>query len=189
MKELMAEEDSTERLVERAKAGERTAFDGLATGHQVCLLRRIETELRCCPRGQVDAEEVLQETLYQALRSLDRFEWHGEDSFSLWLWGIAKNVIRDQAKKATRSAPMPAPERVPAKDVSPSTAMRRTERFDRLEAALGKLTPDYQQVLRLARIEGLRINNLRLTVRGEMDDPVHRRPDDVARRIIDRRRR
>lgn len=160
MKELMAEQDSTERLVERAKAGERTAFDGLVTRHQDRLLRRIEAELQSCSPGQVDPEEVLQETLYQALRSLDRFEWQGEDSFYFWLCGISKNVIRDQAKKARRGSPMPSPEHVPAKDVSPSTAMRRAERFDRLEAALGTLPPEYQEVLRLARIEGLRIKDI-----------------------------
>jgi RNA polymerase sigma-70 factor (ECF subfamily) len=160
MKELMAEQDSIQKLVERAKAGERIAFDGLTVRYQDRLLRRIKIQLQGSPYAQVDPEEVLQETLYQALRSLDRFEWQGEGSFYFWLSGISKNVIRDKVKKTTRSSQMPAPEQVPAKDVSPSKVMRRDERFERLEAALGALPPEYEEVLRLARIDGLKIKDI-----------------------------
>ena len=35
--------------------------------------------------------------------------------------------------------------------------MRKGERFDRLERAIGQLSPEHREVIRLARIEGLKV--------------------------------
>ena len=43
------------------------------------------------------AEELTQETFYQAIRSIDSFS--GDSKLSTWLCGIAKNVYRTYAKK------------------------------------------------------------------------------------------
>ena len=43
------------------------------------------------------AEELTQETFYQAVRSIDRFK--GESSVSTWLIGIAKNVFKRYTAK------------------------------------------------------------------------------------------
>ena len=48
-------------------------------------------------------------------------------------------------------------EEVAASNPSPSKTARREERFDRLEAALEKLSPDHRRVIVLARIEGASI--------------------------------
>lgn len=42
-----------------------------------------------------------------------------------------------------------------AKGSSPGAKLRSEERFDRLRAALDRLSPDHRQVILLARIEGL----------------------------------
>ncbi len=44
--------------------------------------------------------------------------------------------------------------------MSPSREMRRHERFDRLQASVGKLNEDHRQVILLSRIEGLRIREI-----------------------------
>ena len=49
---------------------------------------------------------------------------------------------------------------IAASGVSPSKAERRNERFDRFEAALKQLSPDYRQAILLARIEGLSIEEV-----------------------------
>lgn len=52
--------------------------------------------------GDVDlAEELTQETFYQALRALDRFR--GDSSVSTWLCGIANNVWRSWLRKQRRT--------------------------------------------------------------------------------------
>lgn len=47
------------------------------------------------------AEELTQETFYQAVKSLDRFK--GQSSASTWLCGIANNVWLAHLRKAKRS--------------------------------------------------------------------------------------
>jgi RNA polymerase sigma-70 factor (ECF subfamily) len=160
MKEQMVEQRSVQRLIEKARAGDRAAFDQLVERYQERLALGAELSIPGYLRGQVDADEVLQETLYVAFRSIDRFEWRGEGSFYRWLCGIARNVVLDQAKKAKRSHNLPLPEQVPTREASPSRAMRREERFDRLERSLARLRPEYQEVLRLARIEGLKVRDI-----------------------------
>ena len=45
----------------------------------------------------------------------------------------------------------------PDGEPSPSKALRRGERFDRLQEAINRLRPDYREALMLVRIEGLKI--------------------------------
>lgn len=47
------------------------------------------------------AEELTQETFYQAVKSIGRFD--GQSSLSTWLCAIAKNVWRDDLRKKQRS--------------------------------------------------------------------------------------
>jgi RNA polymerase sigma-70 factor (ECF subfamily) len=155
MKALMDDRDQTLKLVAEAKRGNREAFDRLAALFQGRVRASVEgwTKFQVGPR--VEIEEVLQETLVRAFRSLDRFQWEGEDSFFRWLCGIAKHAlaqaIQDERKKREAGK---APE---AADPGPSRSkvLRQEERMDRLEQALKKLTPEYRQVIQLARIDGL----------------------------------
>lgn len=54
--------------------------------------------------------------------------------------------------------------------------LRRHERFDRLEAAVKKLTPEYRQVVLLSRIEGLSAK--------EIADRMNRSPNAVRHLIV-----
>jgi RNA polymerase sigma-70 factor (ECF subfamily) len=155
MQALMEDQDQTLRLVAAAKRGDRKAFDRLAALFQDRVRTSVEgwTKFQLGPRVEID--EVLQETLVRAFRSLDRFQWDGEDSFFRWLCGIAKHAlaqaIQDERKqRAAKRAPEAA-------DAGPSRSkvLRREERLDRLEEALEQLKPEYRQVIQLARIDGL----------------------------------
>ena len=54
-----------------------------------------------------------------------------------------------------------APEEdVSVKDPSQARLMRRDERFDRLQEAFRQLSPEYRQVISLARIEGLGLKDV-----------------------------
>ena len=156
----MDQDNSLLQCVENAKAGDRTAFEQLVRRYEAGLAAGIERQLPAPLRTRTETEEVLQETLCRAFQSIERFEWRGEKSVYLWLHGIARNVIREQAKKR-KCEDLPEPEQVQARDVvSPSTELRRGERFDRLEESLSRLKPEYEQVLRLARMEGLKTRDI-----------------------------
>ena len=49
---------------------------------------------------------------------------------------------------------------IPAKEVSPSKALRRDERLDRLRKSIEDLPPDYRRVIEMARIQGLKIKEI-----------------------------
>ena len=51
------------------------------------------------------AEELTQETFYQAVRSVDRFD--GSCKISVWLCQIAKHLWYQQLRKARRETPLP----------------------------------------------------------------------------------
>ena len=101
-------------------------------------------------------DDVIQETLVRALESVSSFEWRGEGSFVRWLGGIAENVIRKTAERTVRRGRFQLTVDPAGSGDSPTKALRREERFDRLENALAGLPRDYREVIRLSRIEGLK---------------------------------
>lgn len=54
------------------------------------------------------AEELTQETFYQAVRSIDRFD--GSCQVSTWLCQIAKHLFYQQLRKSRREEPLPEEE-------------------------------------------------------------------------------
>ena len=155
MKALMVERDSTQHTVERARDGDRDAFDQLAEGCQDRLRVSIQSWSKFQLGPKVDAEDVIQETLLRAYRSLGNFEWRDDDSFFRWLCGIAKRTVAQAVQDARRTKTPASARGAPTSGPSPTKALRRHERFERLEAALEKLSPAYRQAILLCRIEGL----------------------------------
>jgi len=149
-----------ENLVRRAQAGDRQSFDLLATGHKTRLVSLIRRRMAASLRGDTEAEDVQQETLLTAFQSMGRFEWQGEDSFFRWLAGIAENSILRLADQRRRKHCVRLERELAASGPSPSRALRRQERLERLEAALKGLSPEHRQVILLARIEGLPVKEI-----------------------------
>jgi len=157
--------DSTESLVTRAKAGSREAFDVLVESFEVRLRSAVQARIGPHLRHSVDVDDVLQETFTRAFQSLSRFEWKGENSFYNWLQGISENLIlgaadRHKRRKSFELQRQDCPRR--ESQATASRAMRREERFDRLQKALEALSPDHREVVLLARIEGLQIKEIAL---------------------------
>lgn len=152
---LMTEHDPTRKLVERAREGDREAFDTLAEE----FLGRLRASVRGWTRFQLgprlDIEDVLQDTLVRAYHALGRFEWQDEDAFFRWLCGIAKRALAQAAQEARKGEVRAAHTRRNEDAPAPIQVLRRQERLDRLEAALMELNPEYREVIRLCRIEGL----------------------------------
>lgn len=160
MTELMDLTDSILILIKKAQHGDREAFGQLVQMHQERLSVLVQSRIRVhFLHGRVEFEDVLQEAVSRAFQSIPRFQWQGENSFHSWLAGIAERVILEAVRKQRRDPCLKLTD-VPAGDPSPSKALRRNERFDRLKAALSGLSPEYRQVIELSRLEGLKIKEV-----------------------------
>ncbi len=89
-------------LVERLRAGDRTAFAAVVTRHAGALLRFATTFVKDRPL----AEEVLQDAWVAALEHLDNFE--GRSALRTWLFHIVANKARTRLAREGRSTPFSA---------------------------------------------------------------------------------
>lgn len=152
-------EESLDALVQRARGGDRSAFDELFETHADRLRMWIRSRLGEKLRRNLDVDDVLQETQLRAFRTIDRFKCVQEDSFHRWLATIAQHLIWSASqKRSTDDIRLVADPAV--SDVSPSRRMRREDRFDRLDDALQRLRPDEREAVRLARIKGLKVKEV-----------------------------
>ncbi len=155
----MVEPSRVENLVEKARTGDREAFDDLVRSFETRLRSSVERQVGS-GGGAAEVDEVVQETFALAFESIGRFEWKDEASFFAWLSRIARNVAIDRAKDSRRRRYLELPDRLPAGGASPSRVMRRDERLDRLEKAIAKLPPDYREVIRLSQFDWLKVKEI-----------------------------
>ena len=105
----------TKRLLSRARAGDELAFRELTDPFQ----RELELHCYRILGSLQDAEDMLQETLLAAWRSLAEFQ--GRASLRTWLYRIATNrclnLLRSKARKS--SAPSRAKARATAPPIAP----------------------------------------------------------------------
>ncbi len=160
MDTVMAEQRETHELVESARRGNREAFEVLAAQVRSRLLGRINALLGQKLREKVNPEDVHQEVLLRGLESIARFEGNEVDSFLAWLEGIARNVVRNLVRRKDLKKEFELSHDPPALGSSPSRHQAREERFERLSKAVEALSPDYRTVIRLVRIEGLKIREV-----------------------------
>jgi RNA polymerase sigma-70 factor (ECF subfamily) len=160
MEPVMIDPADAEALVSRARSGDRAAFDELAARVRDRLLARIGGEVGPKLREKVGLDDVLQEVLLRGFESIQRLEGRDEATFLSWLEGIARNVVRNLARQKGVKKELALTQDQPGSDISPSRQLRRQERFDRLSKAVEGLSPDYRTVIRLARIDGLKIREI-----------------------------
>ncbi|MBN1420211.1 MAG: sigma-70 family RNA polymerase sigma factor [Planctomycetes bacterium] len=151
----MEPKDEMRDLVERARAGDREAFEKLVDLNRVRIRALVASRWNARIVVGVDIDDVYQETLLRAFEAVGRFEWRGEDSFAAWLAGIVQNVIGSLARRRALERRAQSDAEPPAETTSPSRMLRREERFDRLEASLAKLSEDHREVISLIRLKGL----------------------------------
>jgi RNA polymerase sigma-70 factor (ECF subfamily) len=176
MKTIMALDDKAKQLVEKAKCGDRGAFDRLVREYEPRFVRIIQARLGRPLSEKTEVQDILQEALLRAFRSLQNFHWRQEDAFVSWTAGIIENVIRTQSQRHGRGEFLELHRDLPGGQSSPSKHVRREERFDRLEDALNTLSPEHREVIILARIERMRIK--------EIAERMKRSPDAVKQLLV-----
>ena len=159
MEAVMSTNQPIGELVTESQKGSRSAFDKLISTYQSELEAFVISRLGPAVRGHLDPQDVTQDTFLKAYEGLDRFQWRGADSFGRWLRAIAEHLIRNVSRQRSVSLHKVSLD-VPGRDTSPSRAMRRNERFDRLEEALQALSPEHRKVIEFARIRGLKAQEI-----------------------------
>lgn len=151
-------EPPTGALVVRAQRGDPSALERLVE-------RYLPSLTGFCWRlsgAQGDAQDLVQETLVQAVVSLERLE--DPERFEAWLFGIASNVARKRWQRELR-APLsldtamshPDAEWVAVRPLweTPETAVELAERAREVEQAVRALPRPMGQVLALHYADGL----------------------------------
>jgi RNA polymerase sigma-70 factor (ECF subfamily) len=160
-------------LVSRAREGDRGAFDELFGVHRDRLEAYVRLRIGAHLRARVEVDDVVQETSARALQSIERFHAQDEGSFLRWLKGIAEHVILQLAERRERDQVLYVEAEALAADASPSQTLRRGERFDRLQAALDSLPPDYREVIVLSRLRGLRLKEIAVRMQRSPNAVAH----------------
>src|SRR5262245_60919656 len=145
--------DSTVELLARARAGDSAAVDALFHRSLPTLRRWARGRLPVSARGALDTQDLVQDTLLNTLRHLDRFESRHEGAFQAYLRQAVLNRIRDEARKVTRHpAPSALDDRHASDAASPLDIAIGRQGVERYEAALGRLRPGDREAI-IGRIE------------------------------------
>lgn len=110
--------------------------------------------------GNADqAEELLQETFYQALVHIGQFQ--GRSSIYTWLCRIAKNAWLKECRKNAVRADTPLQElQLPDPALTPEAALIRKDELHRIRQALLKLDEPYKEVFILHIYGGLKLKEI-----------------------------
>ena len=145
--------DSETALVVRARDGDRAAFEELVRRTSRLVFARLYLDTGSAHR----AEDLLQETLLLAFRSVSRIT--DPAGFRPWLLAIAHNTLISAArrdarrKKAVPPADTP-PDALHAPGPSPDESARREEARGQVLAALRTLPDEYRLPLALRYLTG-----------------------------------
>jgi RNA polymerase sigma-70 factor (ECF subfamily) len=163
------EADNDQLLVDRARLGDRHAFDLLVLKYQSRLLSLVSRLVS----NQSDALDVLQDTFVKAYRSLNTFR--GESAFYTWLYRIAvntaKNHLAARAKESKdisldveRTAELPVLEDLSApEDEAGAEELQRA-----ILHSIEQLPDDLKHALTLRELEGMSYDEIALA----MDCPI-----------------
>ena len=164
--ELHAPYKNVDALVKRAKSGDTNAFSEIVTCYERFVYNTACRVLTASGLSVADADDIAQDSLIKAWRSLSTFR--GECSFSTWLFRVtvntARDVIRTNARRPvvslTRSEdddeePEIWDVPVTSGDEIPEEAAERRETIEAVRRAVESLPDDQRQAIVLRDIHGL----------------------------------
>jgi len=177
--------DPDRELMERARAGERAAFDQLVGRYQRRLLRLVLRLLR----DQAEAEDVVQEAFLRAYRALPRFR--GDAAFYTWLYRIALNGARNAIlKRRQRGGPqgvMPSQLPAPVGEIgTPESMLVSKQVMQTIDAAMDALPLELRTAIALREIEGLSYEEIAQIMEcplGTVRSRIFRAREAIARRL------
>jgi RNA polymerase sigma-70 factor (ECF subfamily) len=162
--------DDLAPLLQRARAGERAAFEELFRRYSHGLRQAIGLRLDRRLQARLDVSDVLQDTFLEAVQRLPAYFQGPEVSFGLWLHWLARDRLlvlhRQHLGTAMRSVCRELP-LLPADSSaqflrglggagpSPSQALGAVELAEQLRQALEQLDDDEREVILMRHFEHL----------------------------------
>jgi RNA polymerase sigma-70 factor (ECF subfamily) len=158
-------------LIREAQAGSRAAFDALVRQYEHQVLR-LALHLT---GSEHDAEDIYQEAFLKAYRYIGNFRF--ECSFYTWIYRIVTNLCLDQLRRRkTRREDRSVVVDHQGDEIdllatisdersysNPARELDRKVLAEKIQVALGKLTPRERMVFELKHYQGLRLRTI-----GEM---------------------
>jgi len=162
MRGAVTDTDPDASLVERARAGDRDAFEQLVRRH----VASVHGRARAMLGSDADAADVTQEAFIRAHDKLDGFR--GDAKFSSWLKGITTNLCLMRLRSKRRTPETSIEELLPTFQPDghhtqrPVHAFAETCGLDDLLArqqlarrAIARLPDEYREILLLRRVQEL----------------------------------
>jgi RNA polymerase sigma-70 factor (ECF subfamily) len=149
-------EDDERDLIARAQAGEAIAFERLAEQHAARLWR-------CALALGKDAhwaEDLAQETLVEAWRSLGRFD--GRCRFSTWLYGVLRHRFL-KGRRQQNAAKVSDPDsfgQVACTAYTPDRSAEASEDAGRVRQAVASLPEEHRLVVELRFFAGATLDEI-----------------------------
>jgi len=163
---LHTPDKDVDALVKRAKSGDTDAFSEIVTCYERFVYNTACRVLTASGLSVADADDIAQDSLIKAWRSLSTFR--GECSFSTWLFRVtvntARDVIRTNARRPVVSLTRSDDDEeepeiwdvpVTSGDEIPEDALERRETIEAVRRAVESLPDDQRQAVVLRDIHGL----------------------------------
>ncbi len=165
----MADQDSTntDRLLQRATAGDAVALNELISNHRRYLCKVVDLRMEDELRVRIDPSDVVQQTQLVASQRIDDFLLRRPASFRIWLRRKALEQLVDMQRRHVNAAKRSVRREVKISDRSsiaiarslfvaaPSQQLRRKEQTAQVHAALGSMSESDREVLLLRHVEEL----------------------------------
>ena len=130
-------------LIERAARGDRDAMASIAAEHYAAIYRFCARRI-----GPEPAQDAAQETFLAAQKAIKKFDQRS--SLSTWLFGIAHNVSRNEARRRRSDMSYGYAFSEELGDPSPEGSLINREALRR---AMAKLSVDHREVVVLHELE------------------------------------
>lgn len=155
-------------LVKASQGGDTGAFEELVARHRDKMYARAYSIVH----NEEEALDLSQEAWIKAWQRLGQFE--GESSFTTWLTRITINLCLDHLRRTQRFRAEPLPESseepeawerlLPPVWINPTQRLESAELRQRIDEAMGKLTPAHRAVLVLHEFEGMEYRQIAETL-------------------------
>ena len=164
--------DTTEtQLIAKATSGDRAALEELLVAHCTPLSRHMASKVPSSLKGVLSVDDVMQQTLFEAFRSIERFKPRTPNSFSVWLRTIAECQLQNMVKALTRkkrggeychvgavadtaSSLMEMVEMLSDRGRRPSQSAMRREAIQAVQVGIASLPDEQRKAISLRFLQG-----------------------------------
>jgi len=168
---MTGETTDTQRLLERTRGGDQSAFEELFQRHRRRLQKAIAMRIDRRVAARIDASDILQETYMEAFARMPKYLQQGKMPLYLWLHWIAREKVLAlhrrhlgaEKRAVTYEAPLLPVDSsatfvsgiIAGHEPSPSQALAKTELAERLRLALAQLDDDERDLILWRHFEQL----------------------------------